>query len=58
MVDCRLCKYGYKIWKEELVHTHGERFKIVCLKKEMFIDWEYVPNDPCEDYVDVDCDLS
>lgn len=54
MVDCRLCKYVYKIWKEDCVDEIKYDYKVVCMAKETFIDWDYVSEGPCDLYVDMD----
>ena len=58
MCDCRLCRNAYRIWHDEIENPEDVKFKLVCMKKELFIDWEYVTEGPCEDYVDVDSNYS
>lgn len=54
MVDCRLCKNNYTIYKSE----SGKEHKLfVCMAKEVFINIEYIANGPCDLYVDVDSDI-
>lgn len=56
MVDCRLCKNHYTIYRSELNEEAEERL-YVCIAKEVFIQKEYIANGPCDLYVDVDGDI-
>lgn len=53
MVDCRNCRHAYRIWNDGWF-AEDEKYKLVCLVKEVFIGEEYITNGPCDLYVDVD----